>query len=473
MKTGKSEKTKKKRQLRIHEVTHENDLRYRGPLSYQHFQILGWLCIIIAQAAVLLKLGSRLDQQLATDLSGVLQILTGIADFSLPFLLIANFARILTASEGCRNQLFKNIGAAAGIAGLFYVFFYRYLVGLVQAVFKDPAEALPAAESVLSGVFQYGFLSFNIFVDLLLCTLVMLFLNYTPTRVFKGKSVIIFRLFALLPIGYEVGCMILKIRSARGIAPIPIWAWPLLPVKPAMTFVLFILLALFVKTRELRFRRHGKTHEEYQAFLKTKRNSWNFSVFLAVMMVIVSLIDFLIVIGFSLNEGMPLLMEGVNGSQPAVEQTAGETAAADLPADEIAAAMQTAEQTVNEATVAALTEEQTTEAEQIEESGQAARSKGISDEAEKAIEKGMLTALAVGFGGSISLALLSPIVLLFSYTRVPKNKKIGMMIPAAAIVIIFVLYLEGIHGALFRLPIQKLSLKEINDFAAQLIPLFQ
>ena len=41
-----------KRRVRIHEVTHENDIRYRGPLNFQHFQILGWLCIAISQIAV-------------------------------------------------------------------------------------------------------------------------------------------------------------------------------------------------------------------------------------------------------------------------------------------------------------------------------------------------------------------------------------------------------------------------------------
>ena len=45
---GKKAPGKKKRRLRIHEVTHENDIRYRGPLSYQHFQILGWLCIVLS-----------------------------------------------------------------------------------------------------------------------------------------------------------------------------------------------------------------------------------------------------------------------------------------------------------------------------------------------------------------------------------------------------------------------------------------
>ena len=42
---------------------------------------------------------------------------------------------------------------------------------------------------------------------------------------------------------------------------------------------LFVVLAVFIKTRELRFRRRGGTHEEYQQFLLTNRNSLHFSAF--------------------------------------------------------------------------------------------------------------------------------------------------------------------------------------------------
>ena len=40
-----------------------------------------------------------------------------------------------------------------------------------------------------------------------------------------------------------------------------------------MTFMVFIFLAIHIKTRELRYCRHGKTHEEYQAFLKEQQES--------------------------------------------------------------------------------------------------------------------------------------------------------------------------------------------------------
>ena len=47
----------KKRRLKIHETTLENDIRYRGPLSPTHFKVLGWLCIVVAQIAVLIRFG--------------------------------------------------------------------------------------------------------------------------------------------------------------------------------------------------------------------------------------------------------------------------------------------------------------------------------------------------------------------------------------------------------------------------------
>ena len=292
----------KKRRVRIHETTLENDIRYRGPLTSQHFKMLGWLCIAIVQAAALIRLGGRIDAGFAADSASALRALDWIADLSLPFLLIASFAQLLNSDAGYKRQLIVNGAAMAGICALYYLLFYRYTVGNVASLLETPSDALPIVKSGLATFAPYGFLTFNIFVDLFLCALTMVFLNYNPRRVFTGKWRICFRLLALLPIAYEVGCMVLKVYSARGQVEIPTWAFPLLTVKPPMTFVLFVALALFVKTRELRFRRNGKTHEEYRAFLKTNRNSWNFSVFLAIMLVIVSLLDFVAVMGFSLNE---------------------------------------------------------------------------------------------------------------------------------------------------------------------------
>ena len=306
-----SSDTAKKRRLKIHETTLENDIRYLGPLNYQHFKLLGWLCIVISQVAVIVRMGGRLDPGYAESSASLLSALGYIVDLALPFLLIASFAQILNTDRGYGRQLLVNGAAAAGICALTYLVFYRYIVGDLAAVLEDPAEALPFVKSALGLVTPCGFLAFNIFVDLFLCSLTMVFLNYNPRHVFTGKARIVFRLLALLPIAYEVGCMLLKMRTAKGLVQLPLWTYPLLTTKPPMTFALFLALVLFVKTRELRFRRHGKTHEEYRAFLKTRRNSLNFSVFLAIMLVIVSILDIVVVLGFSVNEAVHTVAAGI------------------------------------------------------------------------------------------------------------------------------------------------------------------
>ena len=57
------------------------------------------------------------------------------------------------------------------------------------------------------------------------------------------------------------------------------------------------------------------------------------------------------------------------------------------------------------------------------------------------------------------LWLLAPLVLLFSYTREPRNPAMGMMIPVAAIGIIVLLYLEAGHQALPNLNIPKMNME--------------
>ena len=454
----------KKRRLGIHETTLENDIRYLGPLNTQHFKLLGWLCIVISQVAVIVKMGGRLDPGYAADSASLLVALGYIVDLALPFLLIASFAQILDAGRGYGRQLLVNGAAAAGICALTYLVFYRYIVGDLAAVLEDPSEALPTVKSALSYVTPYGFLAFNIFIDLFLCTLTMVFLNYKPRRVFTGRARIVFRLLALLPIGYEVGCMLLKLRAARGVIEIPVWAYPLLTTKPPMTFVLFVALALFVKTRELRFRRHGKTHEEYQAFLKTRRNSLNFSVFLAIMLMIVSVLDFVVVLGFSVNEV-------VLTARPEIEASASPTPSEGAQAAQPTRAAAQPLPAAQRRTFATAQPEPA--AGEVAATAEAPESNTADNEIMASIDTGMRLAGAVGFGGSIGLIFLAPLVLLFSYTRKPKYPMLDLAIPVAGIVAIVLVYLEATHQLLSMLPFKKLNLKELNEQTALYLSLMK
>ena len=50
---------------------------------------------------------------------------------------------------------------------------------------------------------------------------------------------------------------------------------------------------------------------------------------------------------------------------------------------------------------------------------------------------------ALGLGESVLLLLLSPLMLLFSYTRTHKNKTLDTFIPFAGIALIVLVYIEG------------------------------
>lgn len=453
---------KKKNRITIFDATAENDIRYLGPLNYRHFQIFGWLCIVCGQANMIIGLGGRLDPSVLEQFAGVKTILEGLSEMSLPFLLIANFAQILDDRDGYKKQFLKNAGASVGIFLLYQLMMNRYIIGSLAGLFVDPNDSKVIVDTLLQTIAPTGFLCFNLFIDLLLCTLVMFFLNYVPKRCFRGKWLHVFRLFAILPVAYEVFCMYLKIQSANRVIALPYWSFPLLTVKPPMTFVLFLILAVFIKVRELRFRRHGKTRDEYQAFLATRRNSRNFSIFLAIMIVVVSLIDLAVVTGYSAVSIVNELME-----RQAIRQQLSEQEAATLGTDPVIstptpeAPQQTGESPAAETPKASV---------ETLSAGDTIIEVDPENEEDRAlIEEKVRVSTALGFGGSIPLITLAPLVLLFSYTRIPRTSaRAGILIPLISIVLILFLYLEALRMLMWNLPIQKLDLQQLRE---EIIPM--
>ena len=385
---GKSAKTETQKTPRRkwHERTAEQDIRYRGPLNYQHFQILGWLCIVASQASLILSLGARLGK-LPDSWAGLTGPLTYMSWLSLPFLLIANFAQIMNGQKSYRFLLIKNFCAAGAVWGIYAFFLNRYVLGTIDMINDGTITGFEALSQIVEKAAPTGVLCFNIFIDLFLCTLVMFFLNYKPTRIFKGKTRFIFRSFALLPVVYEVGCIVLKVMASRKEVTVSPFFYPLFTVKPTMTFVLFIVLAMYIKTRELRFRRHGKSHEEYKAFLNTNKNSWDFSRFLAIALVVIALADLAVLLTVTARETANMTEEAMNTYYP--------------------------------------------------------------------------TAVIMGFGDSIVLIFLAPLVLLFSYTRKPKNAMVGLLVPVSSFALIMLLYLEAGHQAIPMFDLPKFNLQEM------------
>ena len=384
-----------KKRVKLHEQGIHNDIRYSGPLSFQSFQILGWSCIVATVIMALMKIAMKVSPNDTQRFAAISEAISYIAEMSLPFLLMANFSRILNNTDGYRKQLLKNGGAMAAIFLLFLVFFNRYIVGTVGLLLQDPKEAYSLVMTSFYGVSPKGFFAFNIFVDLFLCTLVMYFMNARPAKVFTGKKILLFRALTILPIAYEAACILLKGRAAAGSVQIPSWAFPLLTVKPPMTFIVFVFLAIHIKTREMRYCRHGKTHEEYQAFLKTNRNSWHFSVYSAIVLFIAGALDLFIAV---------LLLAFQAGSDAGIDRMLA---------------------------------------------------------SEKEIMNSI--ALSIGFGESVCLMIFAPVVLLFNYTKIPKNKTVGMLVPAAGILLIALIGIQGIYQLICIAPIPKLDGAQLSE----------
>ena len=227
-------------------------------------------------------------------------------------MLLANFSHILSAKQEFKILLLKfgGLSMLMGIAML--VIYGHYFMGLAGA-----AEhlTLRLGERFLlfirNHVFKNGYLAYNVFVDLFLCTLFMFFLTYHFRRPVRRGWIICFRLLSILPVAYELVCIVLKTMCKNGSITLPLYVSPFLTTKPPMMFAAFIVLALFIKRRELIFLKNGRSYEEYGHFLETNANSLHFSVCAFVTFIVAAVIDmlFLAFIVFRTSQGLMAAIE--------------------------------------------------------------------------------------------------------------------------------------------------------------------
>ena len=373
-----------KNKISIFDRTAENDIRYRGPLSYRHLQILAWICIAFKILFILTNLSLRVNPSQPQWLYALRDTFDNIGEFSLPLFLFANFAIILDEKKSYCQQLVKFAGLSLMIVLLYEVILHRYVAGLFTAVTNDRSVAMNLIDEGVYSLASGGGLAFNIFIDMFLCTLLMFFMNYVPTRFFTGKRLVLFRLMALLPILYEVASLGVRLAVCLGKLRPPVFIYPFLTTKPAMSFVLFILLVLFVKLRWVRFRRRGKSREAYQAFQRTNVNSLHFSIYASIMILITGLLDLALHIFLS-----------------ALLAVLGKAGAAEA---------------------GAVTKEM------ILQSGKIAS--------------------ALGFGNHFLMILIIPIILLFSYTRTHKDQMGDILIPVFGVVLAVIVTVEGLYQCL-------------------------
>ncbi|MBR3739235.1 MAG: hypothetical protein IKN04_02115 [Clostridia bacterium] len=387
--------TQQKRRPR-REVVTQHDIRYRGPLSYRHMMILGWLCVFLSQVSLVLGLAGQFDSGIAEASKEIVAVGSYAGSLFMPFLLLANFSKILSSKQQFKSLLLTYGGLSTAM-GLALPLVYEHYV---KGVAATAAQLSPEFEGEIlllfqENVFKDGYLAYNLFIDLFLCTLFMFFLTYHFKRPIWRGWVISFRMLAILPVMYELACIVLKTLCKNGNITLPMYASCFLSTKPPMSFAAFIALALFIKRRERIFLKNGRTYEEYGLFLETNANSLHFSVHACVTFIIAAVLDIMIFIAFS------TLM------------TAGDVMAAGEMAEQ------------------------------------------VIENKEMLTDMAMRTAFvaqAAGFGESLVLLFVAPFVLLFSYTRKHKDTKMDLFIPVIGIAAIVALYTEAVFRAICELP---------------------
>jgi len=364
--------------------TPENDISYGGHLSYRHLRIIGWLCLVIAQIGIILKLEAKLAPSTANVISNWMTAITIIGSLPIPLFLLANMSTILQ-KRGDFKSLFIKFGAlAAGLYILanFVVFHYGFRTMLAFDNKVTWADAARVFGETLPFLGKTGY-TLNIFIDMLLVVLMFYFMNYEPTsNIFKGKRIILFRLMILLPVAYEIAGIFLKYfayMSDNFIIPSPCFF--LLPSKPPLVFASFFLIVIFHKFAEFRWiRRHGRSKEAYEIHVTTRAHSLKISILIAVIFAILAVADLALYLGLFFSTVVRYTAQYADQSEEVIQLL-------------VAYRME------------------------------------VFD--------------AIGFGGAIGLILAVPLVLLFSYTKTHKNPKIDIFIPIGGIALIVLVILEG------------------------------
>ena len=368
----------------------DKDIKFRGPLSYRYFRLIGWMCMSIMFISMILGFVMKLrgiigavtpEQTAAFTLAS--EIMSYFSALPLPLFLIANFAVILQQKNNYK-KLIKSYGLILlAIYVGFIVVYYHYIVVFIMRINEISfIEARETSIELFAELGQQNGLVVNVFVDLFMCVLIMFFIDYSPKKYFQGKKIILFRLFALLPILYEFGsALLLGLMGMNGAFidftfSLPPELLPLIGKKPIGMIIAFVLICIYLKVREKKYLKKGGTKEGYELYLKTNRNSFKVAQTMSIIFLVIAVIDFLAMI-------IPTVVVYLN-----------------------------------------------------------------SGENEQVVYKMMDTLSFFTIGKSVCLLLVVPFTLLFSYSKTHKNQKIDKFVPFIGIGLIVFAIVETLFFAL-------------------------
>lgn len=272
------------------------DIKYNAPLSYRYLRALAWISFAVTQILFLNNhISSAYASLFSNKFSGMFIDL--FADMSMPLFLIASFAYIMHNRKASHSITISYFVYYVGIALAEIFILRRYIISIMTAMGMDADAMARILGSLLGQKVQI-----NIFADLFILTAFNFFLNAKPKKWFVGKKLIILRLMSIIPIAFAVFSFVVRYKAGKGTIELPIDVYAFLTTKSPMVYGIFIFLSLWTKRRERMFKKFGGTDAEYNAFLRTRKNSWAYSLHISKLFFWFALLDIIMYI-FALIQG--------------------------------------------------------------------------------------------------------------------------------------------------------------------------
>jgi hypothetical protein len=268
------------------------DVKYKAPFSSKILQVVAYLLLIFSHLHLMsIFVQSVHYEDTPSWFSSMIEFSDIMKSASLPLLLLAVFNRIMNKSRDIRLFVIQYVACSLIFFVIYLLVFYRYLVGSFSFLFDLSREETAAAIFDFLIMSVPKFMNYNIFVDLANCSLFFFFIYYTP-KIKSKKFLIFFRSLCVIPVLIVVGCCIFNYTIEFHEVVYPPAIMFILPCRSPSMHLIFFILALFIKYRYVIVTK--LRGEEYCSLYKnSNKDNLMFSLFCAVIIILVSILDFL------------------------------------------------------------------------------------------------------------------------------------------------------------------------------------
>lgn len=275
---------------------------FQGLYGYIGLRLIGFGFIVLSQLTIMIFITFT-----ATILSNgntsifemmdfeILAYLLDLGNVGKPIIMCSLFFLIFKKE----SNLFKSLIMYAIFALVFYIgeviIFNHILFPFIYFVlgkYSIPTEYLVGLEPLFQ-TYMLSFSNLNVFLDMTLCVLFYIFIWYTPKKI-KKKNIKYFRMLVIIPIAYIICSYTISVLSSYNIIDAKSIFISALLVKGSIpSFLIFVSSLIFMRIKR---RLHNKRNKElpFDEFVKTTHYSFSYSIFIMIVLAILSILEFII-----------------------------------------------------------------------------------------------------------------------------------------------------------------------------------